>query len=136
MSPRPLVLVVDDDLRVANALARTLAGQGLELALAHSVAEAQRWLGCRSLRAVLSDLNLPRPGGLALLREARRRRPDVARVVVTGQRETLHASQLAALAVDAVIGKPWDAPELRALLRRLCRPVRSVAPRAASIPPA
>lgn len=136
MSSRPLVLVAEDDPGVANALARTLAGQDLELALAQSVAEARRWLDRRALRAVLSDLHMPKPGGLALLREARRRRPDVARVVVTGQRESLRASQLTALAVDAVVGKPWDARELRELLHRLCFPVRTAAPGAAPSPPA
>jgi len=127
MSYRPLVLVADDDLHVATALARTLIGQGLEVAIAHSVAEARSWFDQRELRAVLSDVCMPHPGGLALLSEVRRRRPEVARVVVTGRREALRDDQLSTIGVSAVVGKPWDATELRLLLRRLCFPVRSPA---------
>lgn len=134
MKLRPLVLVVEDDLHVANALARTLKGQGLEIALAHSVAEARSWLDRRALRAVLSDVCMPQPGGLALLGEVLRRRPEVARVVVTGRQETLRDDQLAALGVSAVVGKPWDAGELRALLRHLCFPVRAPVPAGLAIP--
>lgn len=117
---KPVVLIVDDEKHVAWALRRTLRGQGFELCLAASAHEARTALARRELRVVLSDVEMPGLGGLAFLDEVRERRPEVARILITGHREALGADTLAELELTAVVGKPWDAFELRALLRRAC----------------
>lgn len=117
---KPVVLIVDDEANVARALGRTLRGQGFELFLAASADEARSALAHRDLRAVLSDVTMPGLGGLEFLSEVRAQRPEVARILITGHREALAADVLAALELTAVIGKPWDAFELRSVLRRVC----------------
>jgi DNA-binding NtrC family response regulator len=124
---KPMVLIVDDEEHVACALRRTLYGQGFELHLAASADEARTALEHRELRAVLSDVAMPGLGGLAFLGEVRERRPEVARILITGHREALRADMLAGLGLTAVLDKPWDAFELRALLRRACAAEATVA---------
>jgi len=118
---KPLLLIVDDEIRVLSALRRALRKEGYEILTASTPKEALALLDEREIDAVLSDHKMPGMTGLQILREARRRRPGAARLLISGWPEAVQQRELDALAVQALIPKPWDDAELKAELRAALR---------------
>lgn len=80
------LLLVDDDARVTQALRRTLrAVVPWDVQTANSAREAIAMLERESFDAVISDERMPETTGSELLREVRRRWPDTARIILTGE---------------------------------------------------
>lgn len=117
-----MLLIVDDEARILSALRRALRREGYEILTADTPAEALRTLDERSVDAVLSDHKMPGMSGDQLLREAARRRPDAARMLITGWTQELEPQRLEDLGVCALITKPWDDARLKATLRRVLDP--------------
>ncbi|MEM9882472.1 MAG: sigma-54 dependent transcriptional regulator [Planctomycetota bacterium] len=80
------ILVVDDDPVVADGLADLLRTRGHAAATAHDGAEALALLDDvqQKFDLLITDLNLPRTGGIELLEAVRDRHRDVVPIVVTG----------------------------------------------------
>jgi adenylate cyclase len=115
---RHCVLLVDDEARILSALRRVLRREGFEIVTAESAAEALRVMDERRVDAVVSDQKMPGGSGLALLAEASRRHPQIARMLITGLAQEIPRADLEAAGVCALITKPWDDERLRATLRR------------------
>ena len=80
------VLVAEDEALIAMALADLLEAEGYDVALAPDGADAldaARRLG-DGLGVLVTDLNMPRMDGEALIRALRAERPGLPVVVVTG----------------------------------------------------
>src|SRR5918998_6176059 len=80
------VLVAEDEALIALSLADLLEAEGYDVTLAPDGAdalEAARRMG-DALDVLVTDLNMPRLGGEALIRELRAERPGLPVVVVTG----------------------------------------------------
>ena len=114
---KPKLLIVDDEIRVLSALRRTLRKEGYELLLASTYQEALKFLAEHDVGAVLSDHKMPGMSGLQILAEAARLRPRAARLLISGWPEAVAKREFDALAVRALIPKPWDDAELKAELR-------------------
>jgi chemotaxis protein histidine kinase CheA len=111
---RPAVLVVDDSISVRRGVARQLHALGLDV---HEVCDGLdalgRLRGCR-YELVITDLEMPRLDGFALLAEMRRS-PALATVPVVvastrGDPETRR--RVLELGARALLSKPLDFPEL------------------------
>jgi len=118
MSDPPCVLLVDDEARILSALRRVLRREGYEILTAESANEALRILDEHAVDAIVSDQRMPGGSGLALLTAAARRRPQAARMLITGVTDEIPRSALEAAGVCALITKPWDDERLKATLRR------------------
>lgn len=114
----PALLIVDDEARILSALRRSLRREGYEVVTAETVAEALRILDERPVDAILSDHKMPGMSGVQFLEEASRRRPDAARMIITGWNEEIPRGQLEEIGVCALVTKPWDDARLKATLRR------------------
>ncbi len=79
------VLVVDDDLRSRDAVARLLAEEGYDTAVAADGEEAARLLTPWHPDLVLTDLNMPRLDGRALLLRVRSVLPDTPVIVLSAR---------------------------------------------------
>ena len=66
------ILVIEDERKLADAIAEGLEGNGYEVALADSGETGIRQLSNSAFDLVLLDVMLPRQGGLETLREMRR----------------------------------------------------------------
>ena len=115
--PVRTLLVVDDEARILSALRRSLRREGWRVLTAGTPDEALRILDEEPIDAVLSDHKMPRMSGLELLEIAARRRPDAARILISGWPDEIPAERLAALGVRALVPKPWDDAELKRILR-------------------
>ena len=79
------ILLVDDEALVRTGMAHALRDRGYSVVEACNGGEALGWLdqGC-STDALVTDLAMPEMNGLLLVEQARRRRPGLPAVLVTG----------------------------------------------------
>jgi len=77
------VLVVDDEIRNAELTALALRDAGHDAEFVSGGADALRAMEAAPLDAVVTDLRMAPPDGLALLAELKRRWPDTGVVLMT-----------------------------------------------------
>ncbi|MFN2398020.1 MAG: HD domain-containing phosphohydrolase [Gemmatimonadaceae bacterium] len=107
-------LVVDDELRLRQALVRLMRGEGFSCSEARSGIEALEILDREPVTLVLSDLRMPGMGGLDLLGQIRKRFPDVAVVMITAVAEVEVAVDCLSRGAMDYITKPFVLEEVRA----------------------
>ena len=114
---RPLVLLVDDEPRILSALQRALRREGYTLLTAETSDEALRLVDEHEIDCILSDFKMPGLTGVQLLAEVAQRRPDAARLLITGWNVEIPQDELERVGVFRVMAKPWDDAELKQTLR-------------------
>ena len=114
---RPVLLIVDDEVRILTALRRVLRSERYEILTAETPAEALRLLDERRVDLILSDHKMPGMSGLELLARASSKQPSAGRILITGWTEEVPPEELAAVGVRALLPKPWDNEDLKATLR-------------------
>src|SRR5512147_1105234 len=122
-TPAALVLLVEDDLRLATLTREYLETHGL--AVFH-VADGRRGLEealTGRYDAVLLDLMLPGKDGLEVCRELRAR-SDVPVIVLTARGEEADRVLGLELGADDYVAKPFSARELLARIRAAVRRAR------------
>jgi len=112
------LLIVDDDAGILSALRRCLRREGWNILLADSPGKALRIIDEGPVDVVLSDHMMPGMTGTELLAEVARRCPKTIRLLITGWSEAVTASELDESGIDALITKPWDDAELKAVLHQ------------------
>jgi response regulator RpfG family c-di-GMP phosphodiesterase len=112
------LLIVDDDSGVLSALRRSLRREGWNIVLADSPGKALKIVDQGAVDGVLSDHKMPGMTGTELLAEVARRSPDTARFLITGWSEAVSKKELEAIGIRAMIPKPWDDGELKAVLHQ------------------
>jgi two-component system, NtrC family, response regulator HydG len=118
---RPLVMVIDDDPDLCDALWDLFQENGLRACIAQTVEEARRRLRESHLQVALIDMRLPEGDGHQVFQMVRETNPQARTVVITGYRsetEELVARVLAAGA-DAVCYKPFDVKTLLDTVKKL-----------------
>jgi putative nucleotidyltransferase with HDIG domain len=114
-----LCLLVDDDADLRRAMAHVLEGMGLCCIEAGSGSEALSILEqTGELPLLVSDIGMPGLDGLGLLREVRRRYPDMAVVMLTGVREAETAVECMMTGALDYITKPALLGEIRSRVFR------------------
>jgi two-component system, chemotaxis family, chemotaxis protein CheY len=110
---RPLVLVVDDDPDILEAICDILAGEGYRVARARHGLEALRALDRERPALVLLDLMMPVMDGLAFSQALRQRERDrgVPIVVISADGNPQKA---AAVGARGFLAKPFDIDALLA----------------------
>jgi chemosensory pili system protein ChpA (sensor histidine kinase/response regulator) len=109
---RPRVLVVDDDLHSRDAVARLLADEGYESAVASDGEEATLLLPTWRPDLVVTDLNMPRLDGRGLLQRVARLLPGTPVIVVSARLTPEGGTTLEALGASATFRKPVPVDEL------------------------
>jgi CheY-like chemotaxis protein len=123
---RPLVLVVDDDVRSARLLARLLREEGYEVEVAFDGARALGRLSQESVPdALITDLRMPHADGMSVVRYARSRRPALPVYVVTGYPELAPVGSVG-LESMVVFPKPLAYEDFVASLRSALPPARAL----------
>jgi len=110
----PFCLIVDDEPRLRQAMVHLMRGDGYQCIEATNGIEALEQLERHSVSLMLTDLRMPKMDGLELLRESRKRWPDLAVVMITAVADVeVAVSCLAGGAADYVI-KPYQLEDVRA----------------------
>ncbi|HUG21753.1 response regulator [Piscinibacter sp.] len=112
---RPLrILVVDDEVEIAEILREILGEAGHHVVLAHGGEEALQRLADGGFDVVLTDLKMPGMDGPALYRQIELRYPQLARrvIAITGDTLGAEAHRFVQTSGVVVIDKPFDADEI------------------------
>ncbi|MCZ7651892.1 MAG: sigma-54 dependent transcriptional regulator [Thermoanaerobaculia bacterium] len=127
------ILVVEDRESLRQLLARALAKEGYEVALAAGRVEAETALAAPgAIDLVLTDLKLPDGNGLEVLRAARGRRPEAPVVVMTAYGSVAAAVEAMKLGAADFLEKPVGLGQLR---ERLSALLAGAEPPEAFLPP-
>ena len=119
-STRRRALVVDDSLTARKVLGKLLRQQGLEVIEAGDGLEAIDQLHRNSFDLVLTDLDMPRMGGLELLSDMQTGDYcDAPRVVVSSRNEAAFRDQAIELGANEFINKPVSESSVAQLLEQL-----------------
>lgn len=113
-SDPPRWLVVDDDLPFRTALAAALSRRGHAVRAASSMADALAVCDAWAPDRAVIDLRMPGGGGMDLLRELKRRFPDVAVVVLTGYGSIPSAIEAVKAGAVNYLTKPAEPSEIEA----------------------
>jgi DNA-binding NtrC family response regulator len=112
------VLVVDDSPDTVEVVRRNLAANGYEVLAASSVPEAIGVLDGPPVDLVITDLRMPRVGGLELVRHVRENTRHTEIIVITGYPSIDGAVQAVKTGAEEYLPKPFTGGELLAAVDR------------------
>ena len=118
------VLVVDDEKFFQELLREVLAAAGHHARTAGSGEEALQLLADEHFDLLVTDVVMPGMDGVALVKEAKRRDPDIEAVAVTGHDDVRLAVQAMKAGCADFLTKPVDREELVAVAERALGRVR------------
>lgn len=116
----PHVLIVDDDQKIRDLLARYLFSQGFRVTTAADASMAQASLRGLDFDIVLLDFMMPGISGLELAREIKRQR-DIPICMLTARAEPEQRIEGLEAGVDDYVPKPFEPRELLLRLRNILR---------------
>ena len=125
--PKPLILVVEDDVELAKLIAQHLEDAGMQTQVYNLCAHAFRFLKRNFANLMLLDVNLPDQSGFELLEELRKNDISVPTIFLTGN--TLEVDKVKGLELggDDYITKPFSHTELIARIHAVLRRAESLA---------
>jgi DNA-binding NtrC family response regulator len=117
---RERILIVDDDLGLAEVIAMLLAGEGFQVEHCAGLRAAQRAIAASDVDLVVTDLRLPDGTGLEVIRAIKDAKPEIPIILMTSYSSVESAIEaLRHGAIDYII-KPFDNAEfLHAVERAL-----------------
>jgi two-component system OmpR family response regulator len=115
------LLLVEDDLPLAEALLTLLQQAGYAVDLVHDGASAEALVAAENFDLVILDLNLPQMDGLSVLRAMRGRANPAAVMILTALGAPEDRVRGLDLGADDYMTKPFDVREFEARVRSLLR---------------
>jgi len=115
------VLLVEDDLVLADGIARILRGHGMVVDVVNNGNEADRALAAREVSVVVLDIGLPGIDGFEVVRRLRARGSAMPVLLLTARDDVQDRVRGLEIGADDYLVKPFAAPELVARLKALVR---------------
>jgi DNA-binding NtrC family response regulator len=112
------ILVVDDDLRMRELVAKVLAREGYAVRALSRAREVLQALAEGPADLVITDLRMPEMDGLTLLQEIKRLSPDTSVLLMTAFGSIDSAVQAIKAGAYDYLTKPFKMDELRLAVRR------------------
>ena len=116
---RRSVIIVDDEVLLANALAERLSVEGIATEVASDMSQGLALCANRKFDAAFIDFKLPDGEGTSLAAFCKERYPSMFVILMTGFASSADDPNLLAGAVDSVLPKPWNPGELRGILKSI-----------------
>jgi DNA-binding NtrC family response regulator len=123
-SRRERILVVDDSADAREVLNRNLSAEGYSVMTAPGVPEAIRILESESLDMVITDLKMPRVGGIELIKHVRARSREIGVIMITGYASVESAVTAVKEGAEHYLAKPFTDAELLTAVRETLAKVR------------
>ncbi|MBL8922273.1 MAG: sigma-54-dependent Fis family transcriptional regulator [Myxococcaceae bacterium] len=115
------VLVVDDEANLRKVLAAMLRKEGYEVAIAENGEIAQAEFEKNGADVVITDMVMPKLGGLELLKAVHASRPDVPVIIITAHGTVDSAVEAIKLGAFDYITKPFEQAEIQAVVAKAAR---------------
>ncbi len=117
MSSKQTILIVDDDLHVLEVLEARLLSSGYQVHKTTTAKDALVVLDKEPIDLMISDMKMPRMGGMELLTEARKRHPTLPVIFLTAYGTIPEAVTAVQSGAIDYLQKPFDGRELVDKLR-------------------
>ena len=118
MTPRPSILVVDDESAILDTVRILLKNEGFDVTVAQGGRAGLEALEKELPAIVLSDVRMPGVSGIDLLKAARARDADLPVILMTAQAELRTAIEAVNQGAFHYIQKPFGNDDLIAICRR------------------
>src|ERR1700691_1978241 len=115
------VLIVEDDRKLADFVARGLRAEGFAVDLAADGREGRGYIDSYQYDVLILDLSLPRVSGSEVLRLVRRSNPTLPVLIITARDATEDKVRHFEAGADDYLTKPFDIAELAARVKALLR---------------
>ncbi len=115
------VLIVDDETNIRRVLAAMLKRDGYEVTAAEDGEQALAAMSRAPVDVVVTDLVMPRMGGLDLLRHVASAHPDVPVIMITAHGTVDTAVEAMKAGAFDYITKPFDQEDLRKVIAKASR---------------
>jgi CheY-like chemotaxis protein len=112
------IRVADDEAITRDNVSYILQKEGYAVSVAENGSQAVGLLQKEEFDLILTDLRMPDMDGLAVLAEARRLRPEVEVIVLTGYATVATAVEAMQKGAYSYLAKPYKIEELRLLVAR------------------
>jgi excisionase family DNA binding protein len=112
---RPRVLVVDDEASIREMLSKTLALSEYDVDVAPDGRTALDRMRLFTYDLLITDLKMPGMDGMSVIREAKRLKPDLPVVIITGYSTESSAIEAVNLGVAGYLTKPFRVPRVLAV---------------------
>jgi DNA-binding NtrC family response regulator len=111
------ILIVDDSPDAREVVGRNLIAEGYHVMTASGVAEATKILDAAPVDLVITDLKMPKVGGIDLIRHVRARFKEVGVIMITGYASIETAVTAVKEGAEDYLSKPFTDSELLAAVR-------------------
>jgi two-component system, NtrC family, response regulator AtoC len=112
------ILVVDDEANLRRVLSAQLSRDGYEVHTAEDGEQAIEFIREHHVDLVISDLRMPKLGGMDLLRWAQNEEPKLPVMILTAHGTVDTAVEALKIGAVDYISKPFDQEEVRRLVRK------------------
>ena len=123
---RPLLLLVDDDVTLLQAISGLLELEGFDSVLSQTAAKAIEFLNDLPVSGVIIDIFMPDRDGMETIGEIRARWPNLPIIAMSGGWRTISPETILetarALGAQEALTKPFDRQALVEAVRRLLPP--------------
>jgi DNA-binding NtrC family response regulator len=117
-----VVVCIDDEPEILSSLRRLLRNEPYVFLTTEQPDEAVRWVLEKKARVLIADQRMPSMSGLELLEIVQVLSPETARVMMSGQTDLSGVMKVRTLeAIGRLVRKPWEAEELKSIIRELVR---------------
>ena len=110
------ILLVDDEIELANMIKEYLANEGFDVQIKHTLSDGKDSFDSDSFSAVILDINLPDGSGLDLCKYIRDK-SDIPIIMLSARSGDVDKIMGLGLGSDDYITKPFSASELSARIR-------------------
>ncbi|MCB1103306.1 MAG: response regulator transcription factor [Opitutaceae bacterium] len=118
---KPLILVVEDEVELANLITHHLEAAGMQTQVCHRAAHAINFLQRNFANLLLLDIGLPDQTGFALLDELAEKDISIPTIFLTGNDQEASKVQALNMGGDDYVTKPFSFPELIARIGAVLR---------------
>jgi DNA-binding NtrC family response regulator len=112
------ILVIDDERIVIDSITKILKEEHIEVEATLSGRQGVDMALQKAYDLVLTDLRMPDIGGMRVLRDIKRARPDLPVVMITGYASVPSAVQAVKLGAVEILEKPFSPDGLVAVVRK------------------
>ena len=115
------VVIVEDEVKIAELLRDYCEQAGYDTLLFHDGDEAHAWLQHYPARMVLLDLMLPGENGYEICRKVKKEKPELPVIMITARGSEIDKIAGLDIGADDYLTKPFSIPELLARIRAVLR---------------
>jgi DNA-binding response OmpR family regulator len=125
-SPKPLIIVAEDDKDLATLIATQLDIAGMQSQVCHEAAHVARFLESNFANLLLLDVNLPDATGFTLMDDLRKAGVEIPVIFLTGENAEVKKVKALEMGGDDYITKPFGFPELIARINAVLRRAETI----------